>query len=74
MAVEVEITRAGGPGVAVAHPPGGPRSRRGEGVAARLVERLVADARAQGFKIVPSCSYVDAQRKRHPEWADLFAG
>lgn len=43
----------------------------GRGVAARLVEALVADARAQGFTIVPACSYVAAQFKRHPEWADL---
>lgn len=43
----------------------------GRGVAARLVEALVADARAQGFSIVPACSYVAAQFKRHPEWADL---
>ncbi|HVR89940.1 MAG TPA: GNAT family N-acetyltransferase [Novosphingobium sp.] len=45
----------------------------GRGVAARLVEALVADARAQGFKIVPQCSYVAAAFKRHPEWADLVA-
>ena len=45
----------------------------GRGVAMRLVEALVADARAQGFKIVPLCSYVDAAFRRHPEWADLRA-
>ncbi|HEX7752390.1 MAG TPA: GNAT family N-acetyltransferase [Novosphingobium sp.] len=43
----------------------------GRGVAMRLVEAMVADARAQGFKIVPLCSYVDAAFRRHPEWADL---
>lgn len=45
----------------------------GRGVAAALVEALIADARAEGFKIVPQCSYVEAQFRRHPEWADLRA-
>jgi predicted GNAT family acetyltransferase len=43
------------------------------GVAAKLVEALIADARAHGFRILPACSYVAAQFKRHPEWADLLA-
>jgi predicted GNAT family acetyltransferase len=43
------------------------------GVAARLVEALVADAREQGFKVQPKCSYVVAAFKRHPEWADVKA-
>ena len=45
----------------------------GRGVAAALVDALVADARAEGFTIVPQCSYVEAQFRRHPEWADLRA-
>lgn len=45
----------------------------GRGVAAALVERLVADAREQGFTIVPQCSYVAAAFRKHPEWADLRA-
>jgi predicted GNAT family acetyltransferase len=45
----------------------------GRGVAARLVEALVADARKEGNRIVPQCSYVEAQFRRHPEWADLRA-
>lgn len=44
----------------------------GRGVAARLVEALVADARAEGFKIEPQCSYVAASFTRHPEWGDLL--
>ena len=43
------------------------------GVAAKLVERLVADARAEGFKIRPLCSYVVAAFRRHPDWADVHA-
>lgn len=50
-----------------------PREIGGRGVAARLVEALVADARAEGFTIDPQCSYVAAQFDRHPEWADLRA-
>lgn len=45
----------------------------GRGVAARLVEALVADARAEGFRIVPTCSYVAAAFDRHPDWESLRA-
>ena len=45
----------------------------GQGVAAALVEALIADARAEGFSVVPQCSYVDAQFRRHPEWTELLA-
>ena len=44
----------------------------GRGIAGKLVEALIADARAEAFKIIPTCSYVAAQFKRHPEWADLL--
>lgn len=47
-------------------------SLRGTGVGKALVERLVADARSKGFKIVPLCPFVKAQSQRHPEWADVF--
>jgi predicted GNAT family acetyltransferase len=50
-----------------------PPEMRGRGFAQQLVEELVADAREQGFKIVPQCSYVAAQFRRHPEWADVLA-
>lgn len=43
------------------------------GVAAKLVEALVADARSEGFRIRPLCSYVVVAFKRHPEWADVHA-
>lgn len=46
---------------------------RGRGVAAKLVEALVEDAKTQGFKIIPTCSYVASQFDDHPEWADLRA-
>lgn len=45
----------------------------GRGVAAKLVDALIADAREQGFKIRPACSYVERAFDKHPEWADLRA-
>ena len=50
-----------------------PDSFRGTGAGLALVTRLVADARAEGFKIMPLCPFVNAQRLRHPEWADAFS-
>jgi predicted GNAT family acetyltransferase len=50
-----------------------PPEARGRGVAMRLIEKLVSDAREQGFKIVPQCSYVEAAFRRHAEWAEVRA-
>ena len=47
--------------------------REGRGIGRHLLDALLADARAEGFRIVPLCPYVNAQRRKHPEWADLFA-
>ncbi len=44
----------------------------GEGLGLLLLRALVADAISQGFKIVPLCPYVNAQRRKHPAWADAF--
>jgi len=52
---------------------GVPPEYEGRGIAAKLVNKAVTDAREQGFKIMPVCSYVVAQFRRHPEWADLHA-
>ena len=49
-----------------------PDSMRGMGAARALVDRLIADARAEGFKIIPLCPYVLSQYQRHPEWADVM--
>jgi predicted GNAT family acetyltransferase len=32
----------------------------------------VADARAGGYKIVPLCPFVNAERQKRPEWSDVF--
>ena len=44
----------------------------GRGVAGKLVEALVADAREHGFKVRPVCSYVVKAFEKHPEWGDLL--
>ena len=50
-----------------------PPEARGKGIAGALVDALVSDAREQGFKIVPQCSYVEAAFRRQPEWSVLRA-
>jgi predicted GNAT family acetyltransferase len=45
---------------------------RGKGLAVKLVERLVEDARSQGVKVRALCSYVEHEQQKHPEWADVF--
>ena len=45
---------------------------RGQGIALKLVERMVEDARNEGAKIRALCSYVDRERRKHAEWADVF--
>jgi predicted GNAT family acetyltransferase len=50
-----------------------PHEYRGRNIAQKLVFEAIASARAEGTKIVPICSYVVAQFKRHPEWEDLRA-
>jgi predicted GNAT family acetyltransferase len=51
-----------------------PDTFRGKGVARALAQRLVDDARAQGVKIIPLCPYVNAERRKHPDWSDVFQG
>lgn len=49
-----------------------PDSLKGTGAAFALVEYLVEDARARGFKVLPLCPHVRGQYRKHPEWADAF--
>ena len=65
--------KARGEGVRVADHTLVPPAIGGRGVAAALVDALVADAREQGFRIVPQCSYVAAKFREHSDWADLRA-
>jgi hypothetical protein len=61
------------PSIVVADHTGTPVALRGQGIATALVERLVADARREGFKIRPICPFVVAQFDLHPDWSDLRA-
>lgn len=49
-----------------------PPAARGRGIAARLVEAAVAHARAEGYRIIPSCSYVVTWLRAHPDQTDLI--
>ncbi len=49
-----------------------PRASEGHGVAAALVQAALAYARARGHKVRPSCSYVRAYMRRHPDTLDLL--
>ena len=51
---------------------GVPDALRGTGAGVELVQRLVADARAEGVKITALCPFVRAQARKHPERADVF--
>lgn len=72
---EAELTyRKSGDDRLVVNHTGVPKPFEGRGIALALVRRLVEDARKSGSRIVPLCPYVEAQFRRHPEWADLEAG
>lgn len=49
-----------------------PETLRGRGIAQVLVERLVADARAGDYKIVPTCPYIKSLYGKRPEWSDVM--
>jgi predicted GNAT family acetyltransferase len=71
---EAELTfERAGPALVVADHTFTPVPMRGQGVARALVERLVADARREGFRIRPTCPYVVALFDRRPDWSDLRA-
>ncbi len=49
-----------------------PDAFRGQGLGRLLAIRMVEDARAEGVKIFALCPFVNAERKKHPDWADVF--
>lgn len=70
---EAEITFTHrGPNVISADHTGAPDVMKGTGVAAAMVDFLVADARERGYTIIPLCPYVRARYARHPEWREVF--
>ena len=71
---EAEVTfSVTSPTLIIADHTGVPDSFRGTGAGLALVTKMVEDARAEGVKIMPLCPFVNATRKKHPEWADVFA-
>jgi len=51
---------------------GVPAEVGGRGIAAALVEAAVNTARAEGWKVVPACSYAAVWMRRHPAYQDLL--
>ncbi|MDE2306976.1 MAG: N-acetyltransferase [Xanthomonadaceae bacterium] len=45
----------------------------GRGIASALAQAALDAARAEGWKVVPACSYVAAWMARHPSYRDLLA-
>ena len=50
-----------------------PDSMRGQGVGEALLNAFIADAKENGYKIIPLCPYVKARGPRHPDWADVVS-
>jgi predicted GNAT family acetyltransferase len=49
-----------------------PPALRGKGTAGRLMEGIVARARAEGFTVTPTCSYAFAWFRRHKDAQDVL--
>ena len=50
---------------------GVPEELEGQGIGGKLVHAALEQARAQGLKVVPYCSFAAAYAGRHPEFADV---
>ena len=50
-----------------------PRALEGRGIAGALVQATLDYAAANGFKVIPQCSYVRAYMRRHPNTQQLLA-
>ena len=50
-----------------------PEAIGGRGLAGRLVQAAFDQARAEGWRVVPECSYARVWAGRHPQYADLLA-
>jgi len=53
---------------------GVPPAVGGRGIASTLVQAAMDAARAEGWKVVPACSYAAAWVQRHAQYHDLLAG
>ncbi|WP_428772550.1 GNAT family N-acetyltransferase [Vibrio sp.] len=50
-----------------------PDSLQGKGYGGIMMETVLPQIEADGFKITPVCSYVVHYLDKHPEWAHLVA-
>jgi uncharacterized protein len=70
---EAELTYSrAGPKRIIADHTAVPDVFRGQGIGRLLATRMVEDARKEGVKIFVLCPFVNAERKKHPDWADVF--
>jgi len=51
---------------------GAPDELQSTGLAAAMVDHLVADVQERGFKVIPLCPCGHARSKKHPEWHDAL--
>lgn len=47
---------------------------QGQGMAGKLVEKVVSYARDEGKKVIPECSYAKSKMEKTPEYHDVLAG
>ena len=50
-----------------------PPASRGRGIAGRLTKHALEYARENGFRVVPSCTFVERYMGAHPEYESLRA-
>ena len=72
--VEAELTfMRRSDGALVLNHTGVPTELGGRGIGRQLVVHAVSQIRKMGVKALPTCPFVQAHFKRHPEWRDLVA-
>ncbi|MGD2114959.1 MAG: GNAT family N-acetyltransferase [Acidobacteriota bacterium] len=50
-----------------------PPEARGQGIAGALVRHALDWARGEGYRVIPTCSYVARWIERHEDYQDLVA-
>ena len=50
-----------------------PQALRGRGIASKLIQTALEEARAEELRVVPLCSFVASYIRRHPEYMSLLS-
>ena len=50
-----------------------PPEFEGQGFASKIAKFAFDDARRRGLKVIPTCTYLQAFLRKHPEYGDLVA-